>query len=221
MAGWVKLYRSSIRNGWLSNRKLWVFWTYCLMKAMHKKTRVFVGFERVELMPGQFVFGLKKASIQTGLSVQNIRTCLRHLKTLQNLTVKSTNRYSIITIVNWERYQATEEKPTSKSTSIQQASNNIQECKEKNKYTRSFLKFWSHYPKKRQKLNAFKAFQKQCGKVDLQILIDAVEAQKKTRDWKKDDGQYIPYPASWINAHEWENETQPQQTDTVDNLPLR
>jgi len=125
--GWVKLYRKSIENGWLKNHNLWVFWTYCLMKATHKNHTDFMGLTQVKLEPGQFPFGRKKAAEETGLSEQNIRTCVEILKKSKNLTIKSTNKFSIITICNWKIYQVDE---NNNQPSNQQTTNHIQECKE-------------------------------------------------------------------------------------------
>jgi hypothetical protein len=93
------------------------------MKATHKDHEVLVGFNKVELISGQFVFGRKVASEETGLSEQEIRTCLRNLTKLGNLTIKSTNRYSVITIVNWGDYQVEQCESTNTSTGSQPAGN--------------------------------------------------------------------------------------------------
>lgn len=103
--GYIKLYRKSINNDWLKNHKLWAFWSYCLLKSSHKKHTIKIGFQNVELNPGQFAFGLNVASEETNLSIQSIRTCLAYLKKSQNLTIKTTNKFSIITICKWETYQ--------------------------------------------------------------------------------------------------------------------
>jgi len=107
------------------------------MKATHKKTKQLVGYKKVELEPGQFIFGRKKAAIETGMSEQNIRTCLDSLKTMENLTIKSTNKYSIISIVNWESYQqdhiASNQQRHHQVTSNQPSTNHKQEVKEHKK----------------------------------------------------------------------------------------
>ncbi|NPU86365.1 MAG: hypothetical protein HPY65_17945 [Syntrophaceae bacterium] len=104
--GYVRLWRKSLDAGWIRNHKLWAFWTWCLLKASHKEFDAIVGLQVVHLMPGQFIFGLKKASMETGLSIQEIRTIIDFLKRTENLTIKSTNKYSIITIINWNTYQS-------------------------------------------------------------------------------------------------------------------
>jgi hypothetical protein len=106
--GYVRIWRKSVDSGWLKNHKLWAFWSYCLLKATHKEHDVIVGYQTVHLIPGQFIFGRKKASLDTGLSEQEIRTCINLLKKTENLTIKSTNKYSIITIINWGIYQNSE-----------------------------------------------------------------------------------------------------------------
>ena len=122
-SGWIRLYRSSLLNGWLKNHRLWVFWCYCLLKASHKVRKVIFGNQQITLKPGQFIFGRKNAAHDTGLSEQSIRTCVESLKTLQNITIKSTNKYSIITIDNWELYQDSENKTTNKTADDQPSGN--------------------------------------------------------------------------------------------------
>jgi hypothetical protein len=39
-------------------------------------------------------------------------------------------------------------------------------------------------------------------------MIDVIEAGKKSEDWIKSDGQFIPYPATWLNGKRWEDEIQ-------------
>lgn len=64
--------------------------------------------------------------------------------------------------------------------------------------------FWKAYPKKIGKEAARKAFKKVRVKVDL--LVSAVEEQKHCEQWTRDNGQYIPNPATWLNQGRWEDE---------------
>ena len=54
---------------------------------------------------GQLVTGRKALAAQTGLSERQIRTALDHLKSTNELTIKSTNKFSLITIVNYGKFQ--------------------------------------------------------------------------------------------------------------------
>jgi len=104
--GYIRTWRKVLDSGWLKNHKLWAFWSYCLLKASHKEYDAIVGLQVVHLMPGQFIFGRKKAAKETGLTEQEIRTIIAFLVKAGNLTIKSTNKFSVITIVNWSIYQS-------------------------------------------------------------------------------------------------------------------
>lgn len=106
--GYVKLWRKSLDSPVWRNVNLWRLWTWCLIKASHKEFNEMVGYQAITLMPGQFIFGRLQASKETGLSQRSVRTCLQTLKTTSNLTIKSTSKYSIVSIINWELYQVNE-----------------------------------------------------------------------------------------------------------------
>lgn len=70
-----------------------------------------------------------------------------------------------------------------------------------------FAEFWAAYPKKKSKGDAEKAWDKIKPNEHLaDTILQAVERAKTSVDWMKDAGQYIPYPASWLNARGWEDE---------------
>lgn len=74
----------------------------------------------------------------------------------------------------------------------------------------AFELFWQAYPKKVAKGAAEKAFTKITPDVDLiKKIIDAIEAQKGGKAWCDDEGQYIPNPATWLNAKRWLDEVIP------------
>lgn len=72
---------------------------------------------------------------------------------------------------------------------------------------RRFDTFWKAYPKKVGKGAAEKSFMKY--KVDdalLETMLKAIEAAKRSEQWQRDGGQYIPNPATWLNQRRWEDE---------------
>lgn len=74
-----------------------------------------------------------------------------------------------------------------------------------------FEEFWTAYPKKVSKAAALKAYRKIKPSESLQAeILAAVSRAKTSVDWSKDDGQFIPYPASWLNARRWEDEAPSQ-----------
>ena len=70
-----------------------------------------------------------------------------------------------------------------------------------------FAAFWDLYPKKRSKANAVKAWLKLKPDAALTSRIEAgLERAKGREDWQREDGKFIPYPASWLSARGWEDE---------------
>ena len=136
--GWIKIWRKTLDSGILQNPELFAFWIWCLLKASHKEKTLFVGKQEVTVNKGEFVFGRCQAAKELNSSEQKVRTCLKSLKSTGNLTVKSTNKFSIISIINWELYQKDERENNhqnnqhinQQATSKQPASNHKQECKE-------------------------------------------------------------------------------------------
>lgn len=79
----------------------------------------------------------------------------------------------------------------------------------------SFERFWVTYPKKRNKGDAMKAWRAlKPGEELVTAILAAVERAKVSVQWRKDEGQFIPYPASWLRARGWEDE------EHVDVVPL-
>jgi hypothetical protein len=103
--GWIKLHRQALYNGWLKNHVLWTFWSYCLLKAAYQPITLTVGYKRVPLAAGQFVFGRKQAAVELGMTERQVRTCLARLKSTGNLTINATSKFSVITVENWHTYQ--------------------------------------------------------------------------------------------------------------------
>ena len=68
--------------------------------------------------------------------------------------------------------------------------------------------FWDCYPRKRQKLDAIRAWE-QTARVrpGIEQILAAVEALNKSHEWHRDpEGRYLPYPATWLRAGQWDDE---------------
>lgn len=79
-----------------------------------------------------------------------------------------------------------------------------------------FNQFWTAYPKHIAKQSAVKAFEKL--KPDeklLEAMLKAIARQKESKQWEKDSGAFIPYPATWLNQRRWEDELPQGETDNV------
>lgn len=77
----------------------------------------------------------------------------------------------------------------------------------KEEQKKRFSQFWSAYPRKVSKNDAVKAFNKVKLTDELMSTIMAALSRfAESSDWQKDDGKYIPYPATWLNKKRWEDE---------------
>ena len=128
-SGYIKIWRKSIENGWLQNSKLWAFWCYCLIRASHKEITVTIGLQRVELKPGQFIFGRIRASKDLKINTSSIYRIVKFLVSNGNITVKSNNKFSIITVMNWGIYQGDKTSNEHQANIKRTSSEHKQECK--------------------------------------------------------------------------------------------
>ena len=211
--GWIKVHRQTLDNGWLKNHRLWVFWSYCLLKAAHANINVTVGFQRVPLETGQFIYGRDKAAAELDMTVRQVRTCLDCLKDAGNVTIKTTSRFSIITVVNWDSYQdiktENDQQNDQQTTSKRPANDHNMRIKEKKNtktspFADEFAQFWEAYPLKTKKLEARKAWAK-CHP-PLREVLSTLKWQTTSEKWTKDEGKFIPHPTTWLNSGMWEDE---------------
>ncbi len=126
MSGWVKAHRALLDWEWFTDVNTTHLFLYLLLAATHVKTK----WRGIDLNPGDIITGRIKISKDTGLSERMVRTSLNKLKTTGELTSKITNKYSIISIANWEKFQGSDQQVDQQATSKRPASDHIQEDKE-------------------------------------------------------------------------------------------
>lgn len=81
-----------------------------------------------------------------------------------------------------------------------------------NIYAQIFEKFWNEYPKKKDKDKAFKWFEKnKPSEEEFEYMMKQLKRFKDTAEWKEQNGRFIPYPTTWLNAKRWQDEF---ETDT-------
>jgi DNA-binding Lrp family transcriptional regulator len=102
------------------------------------------------------------------------------------------------------------EKPKGNNTSNTNTSNNTPYSPPQGEREESFNAFWSLYPRKVGKGAARKIWLRK--NFPLEEIRKALQWQTKTEDWTKDNGVFIPYPATYLNAERWLDE--PPVTET-------
>src|ERR1017187_1012593 len=98
---WVKIYRKFIEWEWYDNSKMVHLFLHLLLKANHKKNT----WHGIEIKRGELLTGINSLCRQTKMTPRNIRTCLTNLKSTNEITIKATNKFSIITLCNYNEYQ--------------------------------------------------------------------------------------------------------------------
>jgi len=82
---------------------------------------------------------------------------------------------------------------------------------------RRFAEFWQEYPAKVGKQAALKAWKKIKPDADLfSKIMEAVKAAKGSKQWQRDNGQYIPHPTTWLNQGRWDDEIEEVKDHEVD-----
>jgi type III secretory pathway component EscV len=127
--GFVKIHRKLLTWEWYSDINVRVLFFHCLLRANHKKAK----WQGIELKAGQFVTSFEHLAKECGLTIQQTRTALNKLKLTHEITNETTCQYSIITVKNWNLYQANNKPNNKQITNNQQTNNNRQEDKEEKK----------------------------------------------------------------------------------------
>lgn len=120
--GWIKVHRKIVDWEWWDDHNTTRLFMYLLLMACHDEQK----YKGTTIKRGQLVTSRAKLSLATGISERSIRTSLENLKTTNEITIKSTNRFTIITICKYEDYQLIEEESdqvNDQQTAIQATSN--------------------------------------------------------------------------------------------------
>jgi len=131
---WIKLHKSLLDWEWYSNSKMLHLWIHILLSA-NKADKKWQG---IEIKRGQFVTSLIKIASYLNLSIRTIRTNLLRLQKSKDIVIKTTNRYTIITIVNYSIAQDSRIK-NDKQIIYQKDKQNINEINSKYKQNKTTL----------------------------------------------------------------------------------
>ena len=112
---YILIHRRIMNWEWYKDSNTFRVFMHCLLRANWRAGR----FKSKQILPGQFVTSLERMSKETDLTVDKIRTAIKHLEITQEITHEKIPQGLIITIKNWSRYQGI---PTQYPTQIPQES---------------------------------------------------------------------------------------------------
>ena len=223
MEGWIKIHRKLLDRGRYSDTNMVRVFLHLLLITNHKEN----DRRWTKILPGQCTVWRKYLAKTLGLSERSVRTVLTKLKTTNEIAIKTTSQYSIITMVWRENYQLDNIKTTIKTTSrasLERPTNDQQATtteeykewkndkkKEINIYTQEFEKFRIVYPIKKWKAEAYTA---------RKVAIKNTSAETITK-WAQDYAtrcrttgtDKIKRAQGWLNARRWEDEISTPGTD--------
>lgn len=149
------------------------------------------------------LYGVSKKSVSNWIATLAKRGYISVEMKYKEGTAEILDRYIRIVPEGIEKnfHTPMEEKVKDNNTGSNNTSNNTLED------IYPFDEFWSAYPKKKAKEAAKKAWIKLKPNETLgKEIIQAVTESAKTKDWIKENGKYIPYPATYLNGKRWEDE---------------
>ena len=99
--GWLKLYQSFLRWEWYTDVNTKTVFLHCLLRANWTDGR----FMGVEIPAGSFATSYRNMAKETGLTVDQCRTAIKHLKSTHEITSQAYHDFSVITVVKWQDFQ--------------------------------------------------------------------------------------------------------------------
>ena len=135
MEGFIYLHRTLLNWEWVDDPVILKVFIFCLLKANHKENK----WQGIVVERGSFITSIGKFSKELNISEMQLRNCIKKLKKSECITSKTTNKYTYISICNYDTYQTYEkdkqqanEQTNNKQITNKQQTNNKQITTNKN-----------------------------------------------------------------------------------------
>ena len=119
--GWIKLHRQSLQSSVWENPNTWMVWCWCLMRANHEPHKFPFNGDDIEIESGQFITGQFQAVAELnpkkhkfGITANKYRAITAYLVKTKRIALKTTNKFSLITVLNWHKFQNDHKQTTNK-----------------------------------------------------------------------------------------------------------
>ena len=106
--GWIKLHRKLLDNGVFYDAELFKIFIWCILKANRKPKEV----SNIKLKAGQFITGRVSASEELHIKPSTVYDRMQKLKRMKYISIKSTTKFSIVSVLKYNDYQVVEEAKT-------------------------------------------------------------------------------------------------------------
>lgn len=145
MEGWICLHRKVLENPVIcKDSDYFTVWCYLLLSATHKEKKVLFGGKKILLKEGQVITGRKVISEKFKISESKVKRILIELESDQLIDRQRSNKNSLISILNWHKYQKSDQQNAHQMTnnwpaSDQQVTTNNNETINNNIYNNNYL----------------------------------------------------------------------------------
>ena len=99
--GWIKVFRSLPAWRWYKDANTKSLYLHLLLNACIRPTP----FMDFVLQPGEFVSTVRALAYELNMSDKAVRVAMNHLIATNDMAIKTTNKYTIFSVQNWEKYQ--------------------------------------------------------------------------------------------------------------------
>ena len=197
--GYVKIWRKLEDSFFFKDSQAVHLWVHILTSVNHKNKEFMFNNKKQICKKGSMVTGMNKLSENTGINKSKIKRILDMLESETLIETLRNNKFSIISVVNWEKYQPSEtqnETPVKRQRNASETpvkpNNNIKNEK-KEEYSEDFESFWSDYDRKGSKKDSYVLWKKlnQDEKVQALIYINAYKKEMKEKTFMKDAERYL------------------------------
>jgi hypothetical protein len=147
ITGWIKVYRSFINWEWYDSSEMVHLFLHLILKASRRESK----WRGLTIEKGQLITGRKRLAQELNMTEQKIRTYLQRLVDTEEITIKATNKFSVITICNYANYQQApdviNQQNNQEITNKEPTNNHIQKVKKlrSNITNDLFEEFWDKY----------------------------------------------------------------------------
>lgn len=118
-----------------------------------------------------------------------------------------TKSYTEIDIEKREKIKDIEIETHTPDGDVSAVSDNRQKSMKEDNIDTAFETFWNEYPKHINRNGCYKAFKGIKRVVDqMPDIMRSLEQFKRSQDWQKENGKYIPYPQTWLHQERWKDE---------------
>jgi len=175
MSGWVKIHRKILEWEWFNDTNTFKLFLFILLSVNHKDKN----YRGKLVKAGSMVTGRDILAQKTNMSVQQIRSCLKRLKSTNEITIETNSQGTIIHVVNFEKYQVeTNELTNNQPTINQQSTTNKNVKNEKNIFKQPTIEEVQNYCLERNNnVDAKRWF-------DFYVSKGWLVGKSKMRDWK-------------------------------------